>query len=73
MFILTGTKREGSREINNFNIIIMRVSADDFSYGIQGVAGSFVTAIQGDFYNVMGLPLHRTCKEILKLWDRGLL
>ncbi|XP_065839176.1 dTTP/UTP pyrophosphatase-like isoform X2 [Oscarella lobularis] len=43
------------------------------SYGIQGVAGSFVTAIQGDFYNVMGLPLHRTCKEILKLWDRGLL
>jgi hypothetical protein len=28
-------------------------------YGIQGVAGSFVTGIQGCYYNVMGFPLHR--------------
>lgn len=30
------------------------------SYGIQDDRGAlFVTGIQGDFYNVMGLPLHR--------------
>jgi len=28
-------------------------------YGIQGVAGLFVTRIDGDYYNVMGLPLSR--------------
>jgi septum formation protein len=27
------------------------------AYGIQGVAGCFITGISGDYYNVMGLPL----------------
>ncbi|MBQ7761484.1 MAG: septum formation protein Maf [Clostridia bacterium] len=34
-------------------------------YGIQELAGSFVKKIDGDFYNVVGLPLCRLC-EILK-------
>ncbi|MCL1819290.1 MAG: Maf family protein [Oscillospiraceae bacterium] len=29
------------------------------SYGIQGRGALFVSAIEGDFYNVMGLPLFR--------------
>ena len=35
------------------------------AYGIQEMAGAFVTKIDGDFYNVVGLPL---CKlvEVLK-------
>jgi septum formation protein len=33
-------------------------------YGIQGVAGSFVTGIVGCFYNVMGFPLHRVAAEL---------
>jgi len=30
------------------------------SYGIQGIGGQFVTNITGDFFTVMGLPMHRT-------------
>ena len=29
------------------------------AYGIQGLAGLFVTALDGDYYNVMGLPICR--------------
>ena len=36
-------------------------------YGIQAAAGAFVRGIDGDYYNVMGLPLHRTCKVIATL------
>ena len=35
------------------------------AYGIQEAAGAFVEKINGDFYNVVGLPLCRLC-EILK-------
>lgn len=35
------------------------------AYGIQDKAGAFVEKIDGDFYNVVGLPLCRLC-EILK-------
>ena len=36
-------------------------------YGIQGLAGSFVTHIEGDYYNVVGLPLNRLAREVMKL------
>ena len=35
------------------------------AYGIQEMAGAFVRAIDGDFYNVVGLPLCRLC-ELLR-------
>ena len=34
------------------------------AYGIQERGGAFVKGIEGDFYTVMGLPLHATCREI---------
>lgn len=35
------------------------------AYGIQGAAGLFIEGIEGDYYNVMGLPLN-TLYKILK-------
>ena len=35
------------------------------AYGIQGFAAVFVAGISGDYYNVMGLPLH-TCAAMLR-------
>lgn len=34
------------------------------SYGIQGVGSLFVQSIEGCYFNVMGLPLHRLSKEL---------
>ena len=34
------------------------------AYGIQGMGGSFVTGIQGCYFNVMGFPMHRFCARL---------
>ena len=36
------------------------------AYGIQGKAGLFVKGIEGDYYNVVGLPYSRLNREIKK-------
>ncbi|GAX22148.1 septum formation protein [Fistulifera solaris] len=36
------------------------------SYGIQGIGGQLVRQVQGDFFTVMGLPMHRTSRLIAK-------
>ena len=41
------------------------------AYGIQGVAGSFVSRVEGCYYNVVGLPLHRVAAEVARLIDEG--
>ncbi|MBI1292160.1 septum formation inhibitor Maf [bacterium] len=37
------------------------------AYGIQGLGGAFVAGIQGDYYNVMGLP----CVEVRELLEEA--
>jgi septum formation protein len=34
------------------------------SYGIQGIGGQFVTEITGDFFTVMGIPMHKTSRIV---------
>ncbi|KAH8377897.1 hypothetical protein KR093_007753 [Drosophila rubida] len=38
------------------------------AYGVQGQGGALIPRIDGDFYCVMGLPLHRLCCELNKLF-----
>lgn len=42
-------------------------------YGIQAAAGCFVSAVDGCYYNVMGLPLHRVTATLGSLIDDGVL
>ena len=37
------------------------------AYGIQGRAALFVKRIEGDYFNVVGLPLSRTVRELKRL------
>ncbi|WP_069997964.1 Maf family protein [Cellulosilyticum sp. I15G10I2] len=37
------------------------------AYGIQGKGAIYIEQISGDYYNVVGLPLNRLYKELIKL------
>lgn len=43
------------------------------AYGIQEMAGAFVSGIEGDFYNVVGLPICRLCELLRDEFDISLL
>ncbi|CBH09037.1 septum formation protein MAF homologue, putative [Trypanosoma brucei gambiense DAL972] len=42
-------------------------------YGIQGIAACMIRSIEGDYYNVMGLPLQAVCALFDKLIDEGII
>ena len=37
------------------------------AYGIQGYGARYITGIQGDYYNVMGLPVHEVYTQLKKM------
>jgi septum formation protein len=39
------------------------------SYGIQGVGSLFVRSIEGCYFNVMGLPVHRLSRELASAFE----
>jgi len=67
----------GSKELQDY------LSSEDWrgkagAYGIQGRAGVFVERLDGCYFNVVGLPLHRTYNllarwglEISNYWRKG--
>jgi septum formation protein len=36
------------------------------AYGIQAIGGQFVVKVEGDFFTVMGLPMHRVSAELTR-------
>lgn len=36
-------------------------------YAIQGYFARFIKKIDGDYYNVVGLPVGRVCQELMKV------
>jgi len=63
--------------ISNEEIVRYLSSGEPFdkagSYAIQGLAGRFIPRIDGCYFNVVGLPLARLCKELAELgWTEEL-
>ncbi|XP_063970629.1 probable bifunctional dTTP/UTP pyrophosphatase/methyltransferase protein [Lytechinus pictus] len=40
-------------------------------YGIQAIGGTLVKGIVGDYFNVMGFPLHHFCCKMLELFRKS--
>lgn len=38
-------------------------------YGIQGIGGTFVERVVGDYFTVVGFPLYRISAELCKMFD----
>ena len=41
------------------------------AYGIQGAAAQFVAGLDGDYFNVVGLPVHRLSTTLAELLRSG--
>jgi len=40
------------------------------AYGIQGIAGQFVEKIEGDYFNVVGLPINKISRALADICDK---
>ncbi len=42
------------------------------AYAIQGAASAYIKEIRGDYFNVVGLPVHRLCKLYFEFFGENL-
>ena len=42
------------------------------AYAIQGVASAYIKGIRGDYFNVVGLPVHRMCKLYFEIFGENI-
>jgi len=58
-------------QLSNEEIVRYLSSGEPFdkagSYAIQGIAGRYIPRIDGCYFNVVGLPLARLCRELAAL------
>lgn len=43
------------------------------AYAIQGAASAYISGIRGDYFNVVGLPVHRLCRLYAELYGKEFL
>ena len=54
----------------NYTIVYYEIFFRDKAggYGIQAKGGTLVERVNGDYFNVMGFPLHRFSRKILEIY-----
>ena len=70
MFSFTDTARVKFATLTDHDIQSYVASKEPMdkagAYGIQGIGGQLVQRLEGDYFTVMGLPMHRLSRELSK-------
>ena len=83
--LIAGDKGEASHEVTKVIFDEMNEATIDSyiekaqpydkagAYAIQGLASAYISGIRGDYFNVVGLPVHALCNLYRKMFKENLL